>query len=118
MTAGRSIILAAIVGAGSLTAAHAAGQTRESLPAQAPPHAAASPTVVPSDALGRGQALFALRCQACHDPAVEDAPAKADMAGFAPGFIADTLKNGDMRPRAQGLSDDDIAAIAAYLTAR
>jgi len=39
------------------------------------------------------------------------------MASFARGFIVDTLKTGDMRPRAQGLSDDEIDAIAAYLTA-
>jgi len=107
------LMIPTIAFAAAVFASAAIGQTPS--PAPALPQTESTP---PAGAVARGQALFALRCQACHDPAVEDAPAKSDLATFAPGFIVDTLKNGDMRPRAQGLSDDDIDAIAIYLTAR
>lgn len=67
--------------------------------------------------LARGEAAFKDRCKDCHDPAVGEAPEKAALAAKKPDEIFSILKSGLMQPMADGLSDDDMHAIAAYLTA-
>jgi mono/diheme cytochrome c family protein len=85
----------------------------------APAAAAPGPTAAASPATAsRGAAVFKDRCKDCHDPAAGDAPEKATLAMFAPDFIFGQLKNGKMMPMAAGLSDDDMHAVAAYLTAK
>jgi polyvinyl alcohol dehydrogenase (cytochrome) len=64
----------------------------------------------------RGAALFKARCASCHDPAVDRAPPKDSLARHFPDDIATTLKTGVMQPMAAGLSDQDIHAIAIYLS--
>ncbi len=63
-----------------------------------------------------GQALFKERCATCHDPAVDRAPSREQLAQRWPDDIARSLKTGVMQPMAAGLSDAQIGAIANYLT--
>ncbi|MFC3069914.1 outer membrane protein assembly factor BamB family protein [Phenylobacterium soli] len=67
---------------------------------------------------GSGEALFNARCKACHEPAMGRAPARNALAVLPPGQIVEVLTSGVMAPMASGLSSQDKAAIAAYLTAR
>jgi polyvinyl alcohol dehydrogenase (cytochrome) len=64
----------------------------------------------------RGEALFAARCKSCHMPPVEHAPSRAELAVQWPNTVIDALKTGKMQPMAAGLSDEDIGAIAAFVT--
>ena len=67
-------------------------------------------------AQGTGEATFNARCKGCHDPAIDRAPGKATLATYPAAQIVDALTNGVMKPMAAGLSDEDKAAVAAYLT--
>jgi mono/diheme cytochrome c family protein len=81
--------------------------------AAAPTASAVSPAVI-----AHGGSVFSSRCKDCHDPAAGDAPEKAVLAQKDPGDIFNILKSGAMMPMAAGLSDDDMHAVAAYLTAK
>jgi polyvinyl alcohol dehydrogenase (cytochrome) len=63
-----------------------------------------------------GEELFNARCKSCHMPPVEHAPSRGELAAQFPNVIIDALKTGKMQPMAQGLSDDDVHAIAAFVT--
>ncbi len=63
----------------------------------------------------RFEALFQSRCAACHDPAVERAPARAAIAQMTPAQIAGAL-DGVMAPMAAGLSADEKRGLAAHLS--
>jgi polyvinyl alcohol dehydrogenase (cytochrome) len=63
-----------------------------------------------------GEDLFAQRCKSCHDPAIERAPGKAELAARPRGDIVLALTSGIMAPTAQGLSAEQIQSVAAYLT--
>lgn len=66
--------------------------------------------------LARGKLLFEKRCKACHDPAVQDAPGRAELSAYSGAAIQTALRSGSMKPMAQGLSLADIRSIAVYLT--
>lgn len=75
-----------------------------------------SKPILTNDALVKvGEEVFKQRCQSCHDPAVERAPNKADLAGRKRDSIIQALTTGVMIPMAQGLSSTQIQAVAAYL---
>src|SRR5512140_258263 len=63
-----------------------------------------------------GQAVYEARCKGCHEGGNPRAPSKADLGQRAPGDIVTALTSGIMAPMAQGLSDADKQAVAAYLT--
>src|SRR5581483_7098031 len=63
-----------------------------------------------------GEELFNARCKGCHMPPVEHAPSRGELAAQFPNVIIDALKTGKMQPMAAGLSDEDIGAIAAFVT--
>jgi polyvinyl alcohol dehydrogenase (cytochrome) len=63
-----------------------------------------------------GEAIFQSRCKACHDPAIERAPGRAELALKPQSDIVQALTNGVMAPMAQGLTQADIHAVAAYLS--
>jgi polyvinyl alcohol dehydrogenase (cytochrome) len=63
-----------------------------------------------------GEAVFAARCKTCHEPAVERAPTRAELAFRAPADIVAALTTGVMAPMAKGLSQPEIDALALYLT--
>lgn len=62
--------------------------------------------------------IFDARCKACHEPPVERAISRAEMAMRAPESIVAALTTGPMQPMAQGLSRADIDALAVYLSGK
>ncbi|HZZ68821.1 MAG TPA: PQQ-binding-like beta-propeller repeat protein [Phenylobacterium sp.] len=80
--------------------------------------AAASAVSVSAHAQGApdGANVYETRCKACHDGGNPRAPSRADLAQRAPADIVTALTSGIMQPMAQGLSDADKQAVAAYLT--
>src|SRR3954470_21290871 len=64
-----------------------------------------------------GEAVYNTRCKACHEGGVERAPNRADLAQRPAADIAHALSDGIMKPMAQGLSADEIQAVAGYLSA-
>lgn len=63
-----------------------------------------------------GEEIFNQRCKSCHMPPVEHAPSRSELAAQFPDVIIAALKTGKMQSMAAGLSDDDIAAIAVFVT--
>ena len=63
-----------------------------------------------------GAAIYEARCKACHEGGNPRAPGKADLAQRPATDIVGALTGGIMAPMAQGLSDADKQAVAAYLT--
>jgi polyvinyl alcohol dehydrogenase (cytochrome) len=66
----------------------------------------------------RGETLFNSKCKQCHDPAVERAPNRTQLASFNGDVIVNALTSGVMQPMAAGMSPEDINAVAVYLTGR
>ncbi|HEY8574441.1 PQQ-binding-like beta-propeller repeat protein [Phenylobacterium sp.] len=62
-----------------------------------------------------GQAIYEARCKGCHEPAVERAPSRADLAQRPKADVERALTVGIMRPMAQGLSAAEIQAVSAYV---
>jgi len=67
-------------------------------------------------AASAGQTIYETRCKTCHEGGAARAPSRADLGQRAPGDIVTALTTGIMAPMAQGLSDADKQAVAAYLT--
>ena len=104
------LALTAVFGAALILATSATSQT------PATPAAPAAPDPAAAAQLARGQALFTERCMMCHEPAIEGAPNRTDLAAMDPEFTFGVLKMGEMAPMAKGLSDDDIKALSKFLT--
>jgi polyvinyl alcohol dehydrogenase (cytochrome) len=62
-----------------------------------------------------GEAIFKLRCKSCHDPAVQRAPTRLELAYRPRADIMSALTTGAMAPMAQGLSPGEIEAVAFFL---
>jgi polyvinyl alcohol dehydrogenase (cytochrome) len=71
-----------------------------------------------SDVAARGAEIFRVRCDACHEPAIDRAPAKSLLRTLSPGIAFRALKAGVMRQNAAGLSDEELGAIVVHLTGR
>jgi polyvinyl alcohol dehydrogenase (cytochrome) len=69
----------------------------------------------PTVTSGEGEALFNAQCRSCHEPAIEHAPTRADLAVRPRADIIAALTNGKMAPMAQGLTPAQIQAVASYL---
>ncbi|HEV2362943.1 MAG TPA: PQQ-binding-like beta-propeller repeat protein [Caulobacteraceae bacterium] len=93
--------LTALVGASALVAAAASAQS--------------PPTPRPLPPGNPGEVIFKARCASCHEPAVGRAPDRARLADLGLLEVYNELKNGSMRPMAEGLSDAQIGAVSAYL---
>ncbi|HEX3363932.1 PQQ-binding-like beta-propeller repeat protein [Phenylobacterium sp.] len=76
----------------------------------------ATPLVASAQAAAGGEAVFNARCKSCHEPAIDRAPNRTTLSTYQPAQILQALTGGVMAPMAQGLSDADKAAVAAYLT--
>lgn len=63
----------------------------------------------------RGQALYEERCATCHENPPERTPGRDVIAKNSPAFILDAMK-GSMAPMAVGLSEEEMRAIALYLS--
>jgi len=62
-----------------------------------------------------GEEIFNARCKTCHDPAVERAPSRLQLAFRPRADIITSLTSGVMAPMAQGLARAEIEAVALYL---
>lgn len=77
--------------------------------------------------VSKGQAYYAKNCLACHGEQGRGSEGFARIAGQQPGYLALTLKRyrdgstvrkgSVMAPSAKAMTDDDISAVAAYVTA-
>lgn len=73
----------------------------------------------PAAPVGPGPAAnFQARCKACHEPAIDRAPSREELARRNPEVIVAALVDGPMAPMAQGLTRPQINDIASYLTGR
>jgi polyvinyl alcohol dehydrogenase (cytochrome) len=68
--------------------------------------------------LTHGENVFKTACANCHEPAIGRAPSHEQLASFTPERVVEALTSGVMKPMAANLSEDDIRAIATYLTGR
>ena len=109
MTSAAPLALTAVLGAGLIAATAALSQT----PPAAAPDAAAAQAAAQN---ARGTVLFTERCTSCHEPAIEGAPNRSDLAAMDPEFTYGVLKSGEMAPMAKGLSDEDLRALSKFLT--
>ena len=62
-----------------------------------------------------GEAIFIARCKSCHEPAVERAPGRLELAFRPRADIVTAMTTGVMAPMVQGLSRAEIDAVALYL---
>jgi polyvinyl alcohol dehydrogenase (cytochrome) len=62
--------------------------------------------------------VFNDRCKDCHDPAIDRAPSRQDLAQRTPENIVDVLTKGAMAPMAAGLSPAEINGLAVYLSGK
>src|SRR3974390_519197 len=62
-----------------------------------------------------GESVYNARCKSCHEPAVERAPTRAELAFRAPADIVSALTTGVMAPMANGLARPEIESVALYL---
>jgi len=65
-----------------------------------------------------GARVYADRCSGCHDHPAGRTPAKSSIADNTLPFIVTALREGVMRPMAQGLTGREVAGVAAYLSTR
>ena len=77
------------------------------------PQPAAQPAAAAAD---HGRALYEERCATCHDTATDRTPPREVIANNPPTFILAAMRTGIMQPMAAGLSEDDMKAIALYLS--
>ncbi|HEY0437535.1 MAG TPA: PQQ-binding-like beta-propeller repeat protein, partial [Phenylobacterium sp.] len=79
--------------------------------------AAAAVSAHAQPAPSAGETVYKTRCAACHEQVGGRAPNRADLAQRPASDILAALNGGIMTQMAQGLSDADKQAVAAYLTA-
>jgi polyvinyl alcohol dehydrogenase (cytochrome) len=65
-----------------------------------------------------GEHVFETACASCHGPAIGRAPSHEQLTSFTPERVVEALTSGIMKPMAANLSEDDIRAVATYLTGR
>jgi len=63
-----------------------------------------------------GEAVFQAHCKMCHEPPIERAPSRPDLAKRPRADVVTALTSGIMVPMAKGLSPAEIQSVAAYLT--
>jgi polyvinyl alcohol dehydrogenase (cytochrome) len=79
--------------------------------------AGSAPAQPPIDA-AHAQATFDQRCKACHEPPVERAISREEMRQRSPENVIGVLTQGSMKPMAEGLSAQQIAELAQYVTGK
>ena len=63
-------------------------------------------------------AIFGERCAICHDHPTGRTPARAYLLPRLPSEIVHALSRGVMRTQAAGLTQEEMGALAVYLTGR
>lgn len=89
------------------------------------PRPAVTPTAIPGDrdfSTGPpddpGAPIFKTHCAACHEHAVDHAPAVSILTLLSPAAIERILTTGPMRVQAEGLSDREKRLVAEYLSGK
>ena len=77
-----------------------------------------APAPAPNDARAQGAAIFAQRCAGCHEPNIERAPSRSDLANYFPEAVKKALTDGPMKPMAAGLTDVQLDAVSLFLAGR
>ncbi len=80
--------------------------------------ACAADPAPPEPGVAQGAELYAQRCAACHDAPSGPTPPREALRGLAPEDIAGALVDGTMQAQAEGLSREQIGALATYLSGR
>jgi len=83
-------------------------------PAPAPQKA----LTVDKTVLEMGKSVYEKRCAVCHSDKQSGAPPKETLTQLLPVKIVDVLVNGLMQDMAAGLGDEEVQAVATYLTSR
>lgn len=92
--------------------------------AQAPPRPTPKPGYVtpPENSAGlypiSGEPIFKARCAGCHDPAVDRAPTRAQLAGRSPEEVYDALTVGAMKTIGATLSPAELYGVTRFLTGK
>lgn len=63
-----------------------------------------------------GEAIFTARCKNCHEPAVDRAPTRTDLASRTHAQIIASMTTGVMTPMAAGLSESQKQSLAMFLS--
>jgi polyvinyl alcohol dehydrogenase (cytochrome) len=74
--------------------------------------------LTPATLLADGASVYAQRCAACHDQALERAPSRDALRNMSPEMIAMALSAGLMQSQAAGLGGEDIRAVAVFLSGK
>jgi polyvinyl alcohol dehydrogenase (cytochrome) len=69
-----------------------------------------------ANAAASGQTLYEVRCKGCHEAAVTHAPSPAALRTRPKADLVKAMTEGAMSTQTLGMTPDDIAAIADYLT--
>lgn len=80
--------------------------------------AIAQPAAGAASPVDLGAKVFKERCATCHDPAVERAPSRTDMANYFAETVKKALTGGVMKDMAAGLSEADIDNVSWFLTGK
>src|SRR5215469_14093880 len=70
----------------------------------------------PANAAASGQTLYEVRCKGCHEAPVTHAPNPAALRTRPKPDLVKAMTEGAMSTQTLGMTPDDIAAIADYLT--
>lgn len=65
-----------------------------------------------------GETVFKTRCASCHDPAIQRAPSRTDLANYFPEVVKKALTKGIMQSMATGLTDAELDGVAQFLTGK
>ncbi|HYA18382.1 MAG TPA: PQQ-binding-like beta-propeller repeat protein [Bryobacteraceae bacterium] len=72
-----------------------------------------------AEATPDGEALYKARCASCHDNSTTDRiPKRAEIATRTPESVVSTMSSGAMMIQASGLTQDEMRAVAKYLTGK
>ncbi len=113
----RRALIGTMVLVAGVAAAAGIGQAAAENPP--PAHAAApEPAKVVQTAAEQalGQRLYQERCAGCHENPTDRAPSRTVLSKNPVSFILGSLRNGAMAPMAEGLSLDEMVAIARYVS--
>lgn len=94
----------------------AGGLLAQAAVAQSPAPRATRPAWDVEPDLALGAKVYGERCASCHDKAADRTPSRAQLADMTPTFISTTLREGVMRPMAQGLGWPEVTGVAHYLS--
>ncbi len=81
-----------------------------------PATAPINPSTVDKTVLEMGRSVYEQRCAKCHSNKESGAPPKETLTQLLPTKIVDVLVSGLMQDMAVGLGDEEIQAVATYLT--